>query len=55
VDKRGDSAPILCCGETPPGVLRAALEPSAQERHGAVGTNLEESHENGQRDRTPLL
>jgi len=30
----GDSAPLLRSGETPPGVLRPALEPSAQKRHG---------------------
>ncbi|KAK4825537.1 hypothetical protein QYF61_000114 [Mycteria americana] len=33
----GDSAPLLCSGETSPGVLRPALEPSAQGRHGPVG------------------
>ena len=32
-----DSAPLLCSGETPPGVLRPALEPSAQKKHGPVG------------------
>ena len=34
--KGGDSAALLS-GETPPGVLRPAVEPSAQEGHGAVG------------------
>jgi len=35
--KGGDSAPLLHAGETSPGVLRPALEPSAQERRGPVG------------------
>jgi len=39
----GDSAPLLCCGETPPGVLRPALEPSAQGGHGTVGVGPEEA------------
>ena len=29
--KGGDSAPMLCSDETPTGVLRLALEPSAQD------------------------
>jgi len=37
------------------GVLRPALEPSAQERHGPVGVGPEEGHKNDQRDGTPLL
>jgi len=53
--KGGDSAPLLCSSETPPGVLCPALEPSAQERHGPVGADLEEGHKNDQRDGTALL
>ena len=51
----GDSAPLLCSGETPLGVLCPALEPSAQERHGPVGGGPEECHKNDRRDGTPLL
>jgi len=38
-----DSAPLLCSGETPPGVLCPALEPSAQEGHGPGGAGPEEA------------
>jgi len=41
--KAGDSFPLLRSGETSPGVLRPALELSAQETHGAVGTGPEEA------------
>jgi len=41
--KGGDSAPLLQAGETSPGVLRPALETSAQERHGPVGVGPEEA------------
>jgi len=41
--KGGDSAPLLCCSETPPGVLCPALDPSAQDRHGPVGARPEEA------------
>jgi len=39
----GDSAFLLCSGETPPGVLHPALEPSAQERHRPVGARPEKA------------
>jgi len=39
----GDSAPLPHSAETLPGVLRPALEPSAQDRAGAVGVGPEEA------------
>jgi len=42
----GDSAPLLQSAETPSGVQRPALEPSAQESHGPVGVIPEEGHKN---------
>jgi len=47
--------PLLHSGETPPGVLHPALEPSAQERHRPFGVGPEEGHKSDQRDGTPLL
>jgi len=41
--KGGDSAPLPRCGETTQGVLRPALEPSAQDRPGDVGAGPEEA------------
>jgi len=53
--KGGDSAALLCSGESPPKVLHPALEPWAQERHGAVGVHPKESHTNDLRARAPVL
>jgi len=53
--KGGDSAPLLCSGDTPPAVLRPGLEPSAQERQGPVGAGPEEGQKGDQRDGTHLL
>jgi len=39
----GDSASLLHSGETPSEVLCPALEPSAQDRPGAVGAGPEEA------------
>jgi len=53
--ERGYSAPLLHSGETSPGVLHPALEPAAQDRHGAVGSGPEEGHKNDPRAGTCLL
>jgi len=51
----GDSAPLLRSCDTPPGVLRPALEPPTEEGHGCVGAGPEEGHEDDQRAGVPLL
>jgi len=51
----GDSAPLLCSGESLPGVLCPTLEPPAQQGHAAVGVRPEEGHKDDPRAVTPLL
>ena len=55
----GDSASLLCFYEAPPHpawmVLCPAVEPSAQEGHGAAGAGPKETHKNDLRDGTHLL
>jgi len=53
--KGDESAPLIRSGETSSGVLHPPLEPSAQERHGAVGVAPEEGYKNDQRAGEPLL
>jgi len=45
----------LCSALTPPGVLHPALEPSAQDRPGPVGSRTRGGHSNDPRVGTPLL
>ena len=51
----GDSATLLCSGETSPAVLCPALEPPAQEGHRTVGVGPEEGHKDNPRVGAPLL
>jgi len=44
--KGGDPAPLLCSGETSPGVLHSDVESSVQERCRPVGVHPEGSHKN---------
>jgi len=45
----------LCSGETSPGVVCPAPEPSAQEGHGPVGAGPEKGHKDDPRAGAPLL
>ena len=54
----GDSAALLSCAlprETSHGVLRPALNPSAEEGHATVGAGPEEGHKNYFKSGAPLL
>ncbi|XP_015714068.1 protein THEMIS isoform X2 [Coturnix japonica] len=54
-DERGDPAPLLCSGETSPGVLHPGVESSVQERHRSVGAHLKGCYKSDPRDGRPLL
>jgi len=47
--------PLCSARETPPGVQCPALEPSDQERCGAVGAGPKEGHSNDPRAGAPVL
>ena len=52
----GNSAPLLCSGEAPPGVLNPALRsPVSSTRHAPAEAGPEKGHKNGQRAGAPLL
>ena len=46
---------LLYSQETPPGLLRPVLKPSAQDGHGAVGAGPEDGHKDDQRAGAPCL
>jgi len=51
----GDPTPLLCNGDTSPGVLHLDMESSVQQRCGPVGMHPQEGHRNDPRDGTTLL
>jgi len=53
--ERHDPAPLLCTGETSPGVMCPDTESSVQKSHGSVRVYPEEGHKNDPRDGIPPL
>ena len=55
VVEEGDLTPLLCTGESSPGVLHPDIKSSVQESHRPIGVHPEDGHKNDPRDKTPLL
>ena len=53
--EEGDLTPLLCTGESSPGVLHPDIKSSVQESHRPIGVHPEDGHKNDPRERTPLL
>ena len=46
----GDPAPLLCTGETSPGVVHPDIKSLAQKRYGSLRAHSEEGHKNDPND-----
>ncbi|KAJ7408860.1 sodium glucose cotransporter 1-like [Willisornis vidua] len=53
--KRGDTLPLLCCHETPSGVLHPAFHPQHNKDVDLLREASEEGHKDNQKEGPPLL